>query len=262
MAAAKPAGEQGPVQFRFRRDGRVATDWMASASWRDSSLASGARYGYSVQARDAAGNVGPWCAAQKAVAQDRTPPKRYNPGEWQTRPLATVENRITMTAMSVTGQNGCPTIENGPVEYKFECATGSGPSSDWQSSPKWVTPPLPDGKYSYRFKIRDLSPRRNETAYSSAEPVEITPFTGYHPTEPGSAGRLPDGHLVKFTGRVAMVKPDRYVVEGLGGSVEVVPATKGDQTDSAMSGWTVEVSGCVWTVAGAKRVTWAAVVAK
>jgi hypothetical protein len=194
-----------------------------------------------------------------AVARDDTPPARYKIGEWMTRPISLLDNTVIMKAMSVTGENGCPKIENDPVEYYFKCVEGAGPDSGWIGSPGWRTPALPDGRYLYAFKIRDTSPQHNETGYSEAFAVVVSPMTGYHGFALSQVASEPEGTLVSFTGTVAEVAKDHYVVESGAAKVNVVPQTKGDSTDPSLLGKAVTVKGCVWIVDGEERVTWAEV---
>jgi len=119
--------------------------------------------------------------------------------------------------------------------------------------------PLPDGNYIYRFKIRDKSPRRNETPCSTAETVVVSPMTGYHDCPPDQIARRPEGSLVRFQGKVEAVEPGAYVVTAGRGRVRVVPRTVGGATDPRLAGQNVKVTGCVWTRGGDKQVVWAEV---
>jgi len=53
------------------------------------------------------------------------------------------------------------------VQYYFESRTKGGHDSGWQDSPKYVDLGLlPNKKYGYRIRTRDLSPRSNESRWS------------------------------------------------------------------------------------------------
>jgi hypothetical protein len=255
MTARKVAGP-GLVEYRFTRDDGTTSGWRAGRTWTDTGLASGSSHQYTVQARRA-GVAGPVSAPARAVARDDTPPARFSPGEWQTRPLALVDNTIRMKAMSVNGGNGCPAIEPDPVEYYFQCVEGGGPDSGWRSDPAWTSPVVPDGTYRYAFKIRDTSPRRNETPLSEPVTVVVSNLTGYHEYPIGQVLTQPEGALVTFRGTVRNVASDCYEVSGDGVSVLVTPRTRGGATDASLQGKAVSVQGCVWTIGDGKRVTWA-----
>jgi len=159
--------------------------------------------------------------------------------------------------MSVTGAGGCPKIEPDPVEYYFQCVSGNGPDSGWIDSPFWKTMPLPDGKYTYQFRIRDTSPQHNETPYSTVEAAVVSPTTGYHDCPLAEFARKPDGALVVFKGKVAAVEPKAYVVAGGAARIRVVPKTVANATDPQWKGRDVSIKGCVWTCNGHKQVMWA-----
>jgi len=256
---AKIAGEsRGFVEFQFTRNDGKKSAWQSSPTWTDKDLAAGAAYSYAVQVRDAAGNLSKPSSAKSSVARDDTPPVRYPVGEWQTYPYATVDNRISMKAMSLTGKNGCPKIEGeGSVEYFFHCVSGGGPDSNWQEDPEFKTAELPLGTYEYAFKTRDKSPQKNETPYSSVEKVRITPFTGYRPYAAGAVEAQPEGALVVFDGKVTALTTETYTVSAGGARVRVMPNTVGSKTDSALEGQDVTVQGCVWKCDGVKTVVWA-----
>lgn len=257
MTAKKAKDACRLVEYRFTRNDGKSSGWQSSPTWTDTGLAAESKYSYTVQVRDGNGNISKVSAARSAVARDDTPPARYNIGEWQTLPYSTVDNRVAMKAMSVTGENGCPKIENDPVEYYFHCTSGGGPDSGWQDSPFYQTPPLPDGTYSYQFRIRDKSPQHNETPYSSVETAKVSNMTGYHKYRLSQLVRLPEGALVIFTGKVTGVAPDYYTVSNGDASVKVMPRTAGSATNAELKDRDVTVKGCVWLCGGEKRVVWA-----
>jgi len=259
MTARKVKDAYTLVEYKFTRSDGKTSGWQSSPTWTDKDLAEGTTHSYTVQARDGWGNTGKVSAAKSATARDDTPPARYRVGQWQSLPYATLGNCVAMRAMSVTGENGCPKIEPQPVEYFFHCAGGNGPDSGWLESPFYKTPPLPDGQYRYEFKIRDKSPQHNETPYSSAEAVVVSPMTGYHEFPLRKLADQPEGTLVTFKGKVAAVEKDAYTVSADGASVKVMPQTVAGATNAELKGRDVAVKGCIWTCGGEKRVVWAEV---
>jgi len=255
MAARTAAGQL--VEYNFTRDDGHASGWRSGRMWTDTGLTEGAKHSYSVQVRDARGRVSKASAPAATVARDDTPPARYAVGEWQSLPYATLDNCVAMRAMSVTGADGCPKIEPDAVQYYFHCTSGNGPDSGWIDRPFWKSAALRDGRYTYQFKMRDTSPQHNETPYSSAEVVSVSPMTGYHDCPPAELPRRPDGTLVSFRGRVAAVEPRAYVVSAGGARVTVVPRTAANATDPKLKGRDVTVAGCLWTCRGRKQVMWA-----
>ena len=259
MTARKASDACALVEYEFTRGDGKGSGWQSSRTWTDPNLPAGAKHSYTVQVRDGRGNVSKASAAASAIARDDTPPARYALGEWQSLPYATLDNRVAMRAMSVTGKGGCPRIEPDDVEYSFQCVGGNGPDSGWIDSAFWKTAPLPDGKYSYRFRIRDKSPQHNETPHSTVETAVVSPTTGYHDCPPAAIARKPDGALVVFKAKVATVEPKAYVVSAGSVRVRVVPRTVANATDPKLAGRDVTVNGCVWTAAGRKQVMWAEV---
>jgi hypothetical protein len=259
MTAKKARDACELVEYQFTRNDGKTSGWQSSPTWTDPGLVEGEKYSYTVQARDGWGNVGPASPPSSAVARDDSPPARYKIGEWQSLPYAALENCVAMRAMSVTGEEGCPKIEPDPVEYFFHCASGNGPDSGWIAKPFWQTPPLPDGKYGYQFKIRDKSPQHNETPYSSAEEAVVSPLTGYHEFPLAKLAEWAEGTLVTFKGRITAVEPNAYVVSSDGANVKVMPQTVAGATNAELKDRDVAVKGCVWTCNGEKRVVWAEV---
>jgi len=259
MTAKKAKDACALVEYKFTRSDGATSGWQSSPTWTDANLAEGAKHAYTVQVRDGWGNVGKPSAAKEAVARDDTPPARYRIGEWQSLPYATVDNCVAMRAMSVTGEDGCPKIEPEPVEYYFHCASGNGPDSGWVAKPFWQTPPLPDGKYAYQFKIRDKSPRHNETPYSTTETAVVSPMTGYHEYPLRKLVDQAEGTLVVFKGKVAAVEKNAYTVSSDGAEIRVMPQAVAHATNAELKGRDVTVKGCVWVCGGEKRVLWAEV---
>jgi hypothetical protein len=259
MTARKAADSRSLVEYEFTRGDGKPSGWQSSPTWTDKGLTEGQSYAYTVRSRDARGSVGQASEPKSAAARDDTPPARYPVGEWQSLPYATLTNCLAMRAMSVTGEEGCPKIEQEPVEYYFHCAGGKGPDSGWIDKPFYQTPPLPDGEYRYQFKIRDKSPQHNETPYSSVEAVVVSPMTGYHEYPLRKLADQPEGTLAVFKGKVTAVEPDAYVVSADGAAVKVMPQTVAGATDAELKGRDVTVRGCIWTCGGQKRVVWAEV---
>jgi hypothetical protein len=93
--------------------------------------------------------------------EDTTPPTP-NPMTWVTVPYATGSTSISMTATTASDPSG--------VEYYFECTSGGGHSSGWQSGTTYQDTGLnPSTQYSYRVRARDLSPNQNTTSWSTVQ---------------------------------------------------------------------------------------------
>jgi len=256
MTASRAPETTGTVEYRFERtDGGAASGWQASRTWTDAAVEEGATYSYTVQARNAAGRTSRKSAPRTAAARDETPPARFRLGEWATLPLATIDKALFMRARNVTGQDGEPRIEEGRVEYRFTCSRGGGPDSGWQERSDWRTPSLPDGEYVYRFRMRDSA--GNETPDSSEEKAVVSARTGYHAFPAARIASLEDDTLVEVRGKVAAVEPAAYLIESDGTRVRVTPRTPGSRTDGALQGRAVTVKGCIRTLDGEKRITWA-----
>jgi hypothetical protein len=92
-------------------------------------------------------------------ADDTTPPSP-DPMTWSAQPAATGGSVITMTATTATDESG--------VEYYFFCTAGDGHSSGWQVSPTYEdTGLIPSTLYTYRVRVRDRSPAKNQTGWST-----------------------------------------------------------------------------------------------
>ena len=110
---------------------------------------------------------------------DEDPPTP-NPPTWASPPAADGPWAITMTATTGTDPSG--------VQYYFEETTGQGNSSGWQSSSSYTDQFLnSETQYSYRIRMRDLSPQLNVTGWSTPPASAITDEI---PT-----GECPDGDL-------------------------------------------------------------------
>jgi beta-glucanase (GH16 family) len=76
---------------------------------------------------------------------------------------------VTLTAQTATDQSS--------VEYYFNALSVGGHDSGWQSSPSFTDSNLlPDTRYRYSVKARDVSPLTNETAASAS--VEVLTALG------------------------------------------------------------------------------------
>ncbi|MBN2513232.1 MAG: hypothetical protein JXB18_09870 [Sedimentisphaerales bacterium] len=104
------------------------------------------------------------------IDPDNVPPSP-NPMNWAVRPHVSAGGSIAMEAMTASDLNG--------VHYYFECTSGGGHDSGWQSSPIYEDTGLTAGNtYTYTVKARDLSAQRNETMPSPSVSVTmISPLT-------------------------------------------------------------------------------------
>jgi hypothetical protein len=92
---------------------------------------------------------------------DTTPPSP-DPMTFASAPAATGDASIEMTATTAID-------DQYDVEYYFDCVSGGGHDSDWQSSTYYEDIGLSSGtEYCYTVKARDTSPNLNETAASGS----------------------------------------------------------------------------------------------
>ena len=110
---------------------------------------------------------------------DEDPPEP-DPPTWSSPPADDGPWSITMTADTGTDDNN--------IQYYFEETSGNGGhSSSWQSNNSYTDQFLtPQTQYTYRVKMRDMSPLLNETAWS--DPCSAT-------TDEIPSGECPDGDL-------------------------------------------------------------------
>ena len=89
-----------------------------------------------------------------------TDPPTPDPPTWDSPPAAAGPWSINMTANSGTDPSG--------IQYYFEETSGNGGhSSGWQSNNSYTDQFLtPQAQYTYRIKMRDLSPQLNVTGWS------------------------------------------------------------------------------------------------
>jgi hypothetical protein len=251
MTAAAIANASGQTEYLFSRLGK-SSGWQASPTWQDTGLAANSSFTYTVQMRDAHGTVGAASAGAVATATDMAAPilpRSY--AQWQMLPYATIDNKVSMTAQSPA------TIDATGVQYYFHCTSGNAPDSAWQSSASYLTPSLPDGTFTYIYKVRDGA--RNESPYSVGYSATITPTSGYHTCAFASLATLPDDNLVTFNGVVIGINADNYLVRDAGGSatITVKPSTYAQATSLSMAFKSVTVSGHLYTLAGKRVVTYA-----
>jgi hypothetical protein len=251
MSATRVTNASGQTEFLFSRTGK-SSGWQSSPTWTDSGLASGSVYSYTVQMRDAHGNIGPASAESVATATDTAAPilpRSY--AQWYMLPYATIDNRVSMTAQTPT------TSDSTGLQYLFHCTSGNAPDSAWQSSATYLTTALADGTYTYAYKVRDGA--KNESPYSAGYSATITPTSGYHACTFSSLATLPDDDLVTFNGTVINITAVGYVVRDTAGAatIAVKPNTYGQATDASMAFKNVMVSGHLYTLAGKRVVTYA-----
>jgi carbonic anhydrase/acetyltransferase-like protein (isoleucine patch superfamily) len=258
MTATKPAGLPTKTEYKFDcvTAPVASSGWQSSPSWTHTGLTTGTSYAYTVTVRDGVGNVSAASAAVSAVARDDAPPRlpmRF--AHWEMLPYATIDNRISMTAMAPA--------DAGSVEYQFHCLSGGAPDSAWQTSRTFVTPVLPDGTYVYQYRVRDTSPQRNTSEYSSSYPSTIDPTTGYHSYFLEQLGGFPDDTLVSFSGTVMKVNTHNYYVKDTvsGEAIKVRPSTSNETTTASLALKQVLVKGHLYTFSGAKEVTFATLTA-
>jgi hypothetical protein len=108
------------------------------------------------------------------LAEDKTPPSP-NPSRWDLAPAGTWPNKVKMKAVSSTDILwGLKFDATHPVQYQFQCTSGNGHSSSWQSSPDYTDTGLQSyGEYSYRVRARDVA--GNMTEWSEVRWTEISP---------------------------------------------------------------------------------------
>ena len=256
MTAAKLTSPSAKVEYKFDRTTApaVSSGWQSSPSWTQTGLTTGASHSYTVTVRDGRGNVSAPSAAGSALARDDAGPRLPMPAaHWAMQPYATIDNKVSMTAQTATDPSG--------VRYFFECVSGGGPNSAWQTSPTFLTAALPDGTYTYRYKVRDASARTNESPWSVAYPAKITPTTGYHSVTLAQTLAAADDALVSFPSTVVRVNATSYLVKDLatGQTVPVKPGTIAAATDAALLFKNVTVKGHRYTYGVEKRVTFATV---
>ncbi len=253
MRAIEPESPSGLVEYKFDRSGG-SSGWQSSPTWTDTGLTTGSGYSYTVTTRDGRGNTSAASAGVAAEASDQAGPiLPITVANWEMMPYATIDNKISMSANAASDPSG--------VRYKFECVSGGGPDSGWQSSRTYVTPVVADGTYAYRYKTRDTSTAQNTSDYSTVYSATIKPTTGYHGYDMSVVSTLPDDYLVSFTGVVTAVHAGYYTVKDV--YVDTLLSVKtseiGEATDPAVSYKLVNVKGHLYTLNSERIVTFATV---
>ncbi len=256
MTAVRVTNLSARIEYKFDRvaPAPYSSGWQSSPTWTHTGLSAGLSCSYTVTIRDGRGNVSSPSAAAAATARDDAPPRLAIPvAHWAMLPYATISNSICMTAMSPTDAAG--------IQYLFECVSGGGPNSAWQSSATFVTPVLPDGTYVYRYKTRDTSTQNNQSGYSTSYTAKIKPTTGYHSYTLVQVLTNPNDYLVSFPATVMKVNTNNYYVKDLasGASIKVRPSTSNQVTDVSLALKNVLVKGHLYTFGGTKEVTFATV---
>jgi len=257
MSATQGSSPSGKLEYKFDRTlpTTASSGWQASATWTQSGLTTGTTYTYTVTVRDGRGNVSAPSAPASAIARDDAGPAlpTLSYAHWQMLPYATIDNKVSMTAMNASDPSG--------VQYDFHCVSGGGPDSGWQTSATYVTPALADGTYVYQYKVRDLSARNNESGYSTTYAATITPTTGYHSASFAQTASLPDDSLVTFNGVVMQAYADHYVVKDVASNATITVTTDqyAQATDPAKVLKLCQINGHLWTYGGTRLVTYAAI---
>ncbi len=269
MTAARAPDADELVMYRFSRVGaEVNSGWTSSRTWTDTGLLAGQSYRYIVQTQDGRGNVGKASAPSAgAVARDDTPPplSPIRRLQWDGEPIALLDARVHMCIpRPADPDDGIKASErkakNGP-EVWFECVEKPEVNSGWMAADTWISQALPDGTWTFRFKLRDRSPQKNETEWSATSQARILPTNSYHDYPLAKLAGLPDSTLARFAGTVTEVKGDHYIVSDGGAGIQVTPRSFGHRTEPSFRGQKVTVSGHLWTFTGTpKRVTYAWVV--
>lgn len=256
MRATTGTNASGHTEYLFSRSGG-SSGWQASPTWTDTGLTPDSTYTYTVQMRDARGHLGAASTAVAAVARDQAAPilpRRY--AQWSMLPYATIDNKVSMTAQTPVSSDAAG------VQYFFHCTSSNAPDSGWQNSATYVTPSLPDGTYTFEYKVRDKS-ASNESPASASYSAKITPTTGYHSSTLPQVLTSPDDCLVSFTATVMRVNTNHYFVQDVasGAGITVRPSTSNEVTDVSLALRHVSVKGHLYTFAGTRVVTFATLTA-
>jgi carbonic anhydrase/acetyltransferase-like protein (isoleucine patch superfamily) len=254
MTATKGADDDETILYKFTRVGSPAatSGWTGNPAWTDTGLTPGAACAYTLQMKDGQGNITSITTSAQATARDDTAPALDADFrmQWHILPHTQLDKSVRMMAREQLEAD---------VEYYFECVEQPSVNSGWTGTRTWITSSFAkDGTYSFRFKLRDKSPNRNQSPWSAVKAAKVLPTNSYHDHALAGLAALPDSTLVRFSGKVAKVNPGDYVIRSADGtaSITVVPRTYNNVTDATLLGRTVEVKGHLWTYAGTpKRVT-------
>lgn len=231
----------GPVEYLFTETtgnpGATSSVWQISEIYNDTGLSPDTLYDYTVQMRDALGNLTATTSASATTDPDTAPPTP-DPAAFVTAPTATSETEITMTA--ATGSD----IFSEPVEYYFAETSGNtgGSDSGWQSDPNYADSELdPVTQYAYTVQMRDAlgntgtasAPPSNATTLDTTPP---TPTTASFATMPVAMGET-EINMVATAG-ADISGPVQYYfdeISGNPGGSDSGWVTDPDYTDTALS---------------------------
>ncbi|MEI7900519.1 MAG: LamG-like jellyroll fold domain-containing protein, partial [bacterium] len=261
MTATAGNDADATVMYKFSRAGSaVNSGWTSSRIWTDTGLTPGSSYTYTLQMKDGHGNTTAETTSAAAVARDDTPPALDADFrlQWDTYPYVQLDKTVRMYAR--------PQDETA-VQYYYECVEQPAVNSGWithpadaAKTPTWITPPLTNGTYSFRFRLRDTSPQANMSSWSAVKAATVTSNNTYSSCSLSQLAGLADSTLVVFTGKVVQVSSTCYVVTNGTASIQVTPRTYASKTDRALLNQSVMVKGHLWTYTGTpKRVTFATV---
>jgi chitodextrinase len=156
MTAVTGTDTNTPVEYYFAETsgnaGGTDSGWQGSPVYTDTGLSPETTYTYTVQMRDALGNVGdPSPEAGATTDAAESDPPTPNPAAFDTPPTALSSSQITMSA-----QTGIDV--SGPVEYYFDETSGNpgGSDSGWQIDSSYTDSGLdPETTYTYTVQMRD-----------------------------------------------------------------------------------------------------------
>ncbi len=164
MVATTASDASGVVYyFACTAGGGHDSGWQASTTYTDTGLASSTTYTYRVIARDNSANHNEtgWSdeASATTMIVDLVAPTP-DPMTWELYPYALGISSITMTAATASDESG--------VEYYFDCVSGGGHDSGWQTSPTYTDTGLAmNTTCSYAVQARDKSSNHNLTGWSA-----------------------------------------------------------------------------------------------
>jgi cellulose 1,4-beta-cellobiosidase len=170
----------GVTGYIVRRNGvQVATP--AATSYTDTGLSAGATYGYTVAARDAAGNISPDSASVSvttAIAADTTPPS--------------TPTGLTAAAAGSTGANLSWSASTDNVGVTGYIVRRNGVQVATPATTSYADTGLSVGTYSYTVAARDaagnISPNSASASITIADTTPPTTPTGLTGAAAGSTG--------------------------------------------------------------------------
>jgi hypothetical protein len=171
MTAATATDDSG-VEYYFEctqgtAQGGNHSGWQDSATYEDTGLAVGVTYCYRAKTRDKSPNQNEsgWSSTICVVVPAEAFPPTPDPSTWEAAPYEATPFKISMTATTTTDPSG-------GIEYFFECTSGPGNNSGWQTTKSWQgTVSADESTYCYRVRTRDLY--HNETTPSEQRCVWI-----------------------------------------------------------------------------------------